>query len=307
LSRVQKATISTRERNFALPGTVRKSPFMDKFVIVKKRKGDEILNQDIPKLKVTKTAETEESESKQEITISPELKIVIPAECIMAQTVSDQNWRKLLAGEFAKPYYKSIEKQVAEKRKLGEVYPPVEEVFAAFNCCPLDKIKVVIIGQDPYFNPGQAEGLCFSVKKGIPVPPSLNRIYKVVQKNIPGFVIPKHGSLKEWAERGVLMLNATMTVDKGNANSHAKFGWQEFTTEVMKILNKERTGLIYLLWGGFAQKKGKVIDKTKHKVLEAAHPSPLGGSSWNDCTHFKQTNDILIKDGKEPMDWSISA
>jgi uracil-DNA glycosylase len=307
LSRVQKATISTRERNFALPGTVRKSPFMDKFVIVKKRKGDEILNQDIPKLKVTKTAETEESESKQEITISPEIKIVIPAECIMAQTVSDQNWRKLLAGEFAKPYYKSIEKQVAEKRKLGEVYPPVEEVFAAFNCCPLDKIKVVIIGQDPYFNPGQAEGLCFSVKKGIPVPPSLNRIYKVVQKNIPGFVIPKHGSLKEWAERGVLMLNATMTVDKGNANSHAKFGWQEFTTEVMKILNKERTGLIYLLWGGFAQKKGKVIDKTKHKVLEAAHPSPLGGSSWNDCTHFKQTNDILIKDGKEPMDWSISA
>jgi len=254
---------------------------------------------------VTKTEEND-GESKQ-ITLTPELKTVIPAECVMAQTVSDPNWRKLLAAEFAKPYYKSIEKQVAEKRKLGEVYPPVEEVFAAFNCCPLDKIKVVIIGQDPYFNPGQAEGLCFSVKRGIPVPPSLNRIYKVVQKNIPGFIIPKHGSLKEWAERGVLMLNATMTVDKGNANSHAKFGWQEFTTEVMKILNKERTGLIYLLWGGFAQKKGKVIDKTKHKVLEAAHPSPLGGSSWNDCTHFKQTNDILIKEGKEPMDWSISS
>jgi len=282
---------------------------MDKFVIVKespkKRKGEEIPNQEIPKLKVTKTEEND-GESKQ-ITLTPELKTVIPAECVMAQTVSDPNWRKLLAAEFAKPYYKSIEKQVAEKRKLGEVYPPVEEVFAAFNCCPLDKIKVVIIGQDPYFNPGQAEGLCFSVKRGIPVPPSLNRIYKVVQKNIPGFIIPKHGSLKEWAERGVLMLNATMTVDKGNANSHAKFGWQEFTTEVMKILNKERTGLIYLLWGGFAQKKGKVIDKTKHKVLEAAHPSPLGGSSWNDCTHFKQTNDILIKEGKEPMDWSISS
>jgi uracil-DNA glycosylase len=279
---------------------------MDKFVVVKesakKRKGEEIPNEE-PKKKVTKTGETEE----QEIAIVPESKVVIPAECIMAQTVSDQKWRKLLAAEFAKPYYKNIEKQVAEKRKLGEVYPPVEEVFAAFNCCPLDKIKVVIIGQDPYFNPGQAEGLCFSVKKGVAVPPSLNRIYKVVQKNIPGFVIPKHGSLKEWAERGVLMLNATMTVDKGNANSHAKFGWQEFTTEVMKILNKERTGLIYLLWGGFAQKKGKVIDKTKHKVLEAAHPSPLGGSSWNDCTHFKQTNELLIKDGKEPMDWSISS
>jgi uracil-DNA glycosylase len=280
---------------------------MDKFVIVKesskKRKGEEIPNQEIPK-KVAKS-EDDSDESKQTITITPDAP-VIPAECIMAQTVSDPNWRKLLASEFAKPYYKSIEKQVAERRKVGEVYPPVEEVFAAFNCCPLDKIKVVIIGQDPYFNPGQAEGLCFSVKKGVAVPPSLNRIYKVVQKNIPGFVIPKHGSLKEWAERGVLMLNATMTVDKGNANSHAKFGWQDFTTEVMKILNKERTGLIYLLWGGFAQKKGKVIDKTKHKVLEAAHPSPLGGSSWNDCTHFKQTNELLIKAGKEPMDWSIS-
>jgi uracil-DNA glycosylase len=281
---------------------------MDKFVVVKesakKRKGEEIPNEE-PKKKVTKT-ETE-GESNEEIIIVPDNKVIIPAECIMAQTVSDQKWRKLLATEFAKPYYKNIEKQVAERRKLGEVYPPVEEVFAAFNSCPLDKIKVVIIGQDPYFNPGQAEGLCFSVKKGVAVPPSLNRIYKVVQKNIPGFIIPKHGSLKEWAERGVLMLNATMTVDKGNANSHAKFGWQEFTTEVMKILNKERTGLIYLLWGGFAQKKGKVIDKTKHKVLEAAHPSPLGGSSWNDCTHFKQTNEILIKEGKEPMDWSISS
>jgi len=284
---------------------------MDKFVIVnesakesaKKRKGEEILNEEQKK----KATKTEEKDGESKLEISPLKTVSIPAECIMAQTVSDQKWRNLLAAEFAKPYYKSIEKQVADKRKLGEVYPPVEEVFAAFNCCPLDKIKVVIIGQDPYFNPGQAEGLCFSVKKGVAIPPSLTRIYKVVQKNIPGFVIPKHGSLKEWAERGVLMLNATMTVDKGNANSHAKFGWQEFTTEVMKILNKERTGLIYLLWGGFAQKKGKVIDKTKHKVLEAAHPSPLGGSSWNDCTHFKQTNEILIKEGKEPMDWSISS
>jgi len=231
---------------------------------------------------------------------------VFPKECVMAQTVTDKKWRSLLSKEFSKAYYKNIEKQVAAQRALGEVYPPVDEVFAAFNCCPLDKIKIVIIGQDPYFNPGQAEGLCFSVKKGVKVPPSLNRIYKVIQKNIPSFKIPKHGSLKEWAERGVLMLNATLTVNKGDANSHAKFGWQDFTTEVMNILNRETTGLIYLLWGSFAQKKGKVIDKKKHHVLEAAHPSPMGGSTWNDCKHFSQVNEILKKEGKELMDWTIS-
>jgi len=232
--------------------------------------------------------------------------ISIPKECVMAQTLKDEKWRKLLAPEFNKPYYKNIEKLVLHQRTLGDVYPPVEEVYNAFNCCPLDKVKVVIIGQDPYFNPGQAEGLCFSVKKGVPIPPSLNRIYKVVKQNIPDFKIPKHGSLREWAERGVLMLNATLTVDKGNANSHAKFGWQDFTTEVMNILNKETTGLIYLLWGGFAQKKGKVIDKKKHIVLEAAHPSPMGGSAWNSCDHFAKVNELLKKAGKEPMDWTIS-
>lgn len=270
---------------------------LDKFVVKKRKIEDD--DESPAKKKIAKSDSVENQESPVEL-------VDIPPECVMAQTVKDEKWQSLLSKEFNKAYYKNIEKTVASRRDLGEVYPPVNEVFAAFNHCPLDKIKIVIIGQDPYFNPGQAEGLCFSVKKGVTIPPSLNRIYKVVQKNIPSFKIPKHGSLMEWAERGVLMLNATLTVDKGNANSHAKFGWQDFTTEVMKILNKETTGLIYLLWGKFAQVKGKIIDKSKHHVLEAAHPSPMGGAAWNDCTHFSQVNEILTKLGKEPMDWSIS-
>jgi uracil-DNA glycosylase len=278
---------------------------LDKFIIVKKSDVDE-------KNKKRKNDEEAQSPEKKLKTdegalhLAEVIPIEFPADCPMAQTLKDEQWKKLLAVEFAKPYYKKIESAVATKRKEGEVYPPVHEVYNAFNCCPLDKLRIVIIGQDPYFNPGQAEGLCFSVKKGVAIPPSLNRIYKVIAENIPGFKIPKHGSLMEWAQRGVLMLNATLTVDKGNANSHAKFGWQEFTTEIMNILNKEKKGLIYLLWGNFAQKKGKVIDKTKHHILEAAHPSPMGGSAWNSCKHFSQVNEILKKEGKDVMDWTIS-
>jgi len=195
---------------------------------------------------------------------------------------------------------------VANERTQYSIFPPHNEVFNAFNFTPIDEVKVVIIGQDPYFNPGQAHGLCFSVRKGVPVPPSLTRIYKVVKKTCPGFKIPKHGCLEEWAKRGVLMLNATLTVRSGTANSHANCGWQTFTTQVIEKLSDSKEGLIFVLWGAFAQKKGKIIDRTKHHVLECAHPSPMGGSGWNDCDHFSKANELLKEMGKDPIDWSIT-
>jgi len=225
---------------------------------------------------------------------------------LMSETVTEPGWKKVLAAEFAKPYYAEIEKYVAKERKTDTpIFPPHHEVYNAFNFTPYDKVKVVIIGQDPYFNPNQGEGLCFSVKKGVAIPPSLNRIYKVLAKTVPDFKIPKHGSLESWANQGVLLLNATLTVQSGKPNSHAKCGWQDFTTAVMKTLNKEKEGLVYLLWGGFAQKKGAVIDKKKNHVLTAAHPSPMGGASWNDCNHFMECNALLKKAGKEEIDWKI--
>jgi len=224
----------------------------------------------------------------------------------LVDTLTDPGWKQLLSVEFQKLYFKEIEKYVQKERASETIYPPHEEVFSAFNYTPIDQVKVVIIGQDPYFNPNQAHGLCFSVKRGIAVPPSLNRIYKVLEKDCPGFQKPSHGCLSEWAQRGVLMLNATLTVRKGNANSHANCGWQTFTTEVIKLLNTKE-GIIYFLWGGFAQKKGKFINRDRHHVLECAHPSPMSGSAFVDsCDHFSKANDLLKGMGKEPIDWSIS-
>ena len=168
-----------------------------------------------------------------------------------------------------------------------------------------DAVRVVIIGQDPYFNTGEAHGLCFSVQRGIKIPPSLNRIYKVLQTTVPGFRKPTHGCLEHWAKQGVLMLNATLTVQKGVANSHAKCGWQRFTDAVIAKLNEKRSGLVYMLWGGFAQKKGKTIDRSKNCVLEGPHPSPLSGAAWNECKHFAKCNKYLIEHGQAPIDWNI--
>jgi len=198
-------------------------------------------------------------------------------------------------------------KLVSKDRKSAEVYPPPELVFNAFNKTDIDQVKVVIIGQDPYFNPGQAHGLCFSVQRGVPVPPSLKRIYKTLESTVSGFKAPKHGCLDEWAERGVLMLNATLTVRKGKANSHEAFGWQEFTTNVIKILCSQRKGLIFFLWGGFAKKKGKSISENEHFVLTCNHPSPMGGGGPWDCDHFIRANEILKEQGKDPIDWKLSS
>jgi len=229
------------------------------------------------------------------------------AKLSLADTLYEDSWKNVLSEEFKKPYFKKIEDYVNSARQSNPVHPAHEDVFNALNLTPLDKVRVVILGQDPYFNEGQAHGLSFSVKKGVKVPPSLNRMYKVLEKTVPGFKKPNHGFLEEWAKRGVLLLNATLTVNGGAANSHAKCGWQDFTDVIIKVLNEKRTGIVFFLWGGFAQKKGKIIDATKHHVLNGPHPSPMSGEAWNSCLHFKEANEILVKEGKEPIDWSLSA
>jgi len=222
------------------------------------------------------------------------------------KSLTASGWRNALAEEFKKDYVKAIIKYVAKERKEETVYPPKGLVFYAFNMTSIEEVKVVIIGQDPYFNEGQAHGLCFSVMRGVTVPPSLKRIYKALEATVPGFKAPKHGCLEEWAARGVLMLNATLTVRKGKPNSHEKCGWQTFTDNVIKILCTQRKGLIFFLWGGFAKKKGAKINGKEHYVLECKHPSPMGASGAWVCDHFVRANQILKDQGKEPIDWTLT-
>jgi uracil-DNA glycosylase len=195
---------------------------------------------------------------------------------------------------------------VAEERKSKRVLPPPEDVFSAFRYTPLDKVRVVIIGQDPYFNAGEAHGLCFSVRRDVRVPPSLNRIYNVLLKQIPTFTKkPAHGCLERWALQGVFLLNATLTVVQGTPNSHAKCGWQQFTDAVIRVLNERCKGLVYMLWGGFACKKGSIIDRANNSVLEGPHPSPMSGEKWNSTRHFAEANKILTAAGLSPIDWRV--
>jgi len=225
---------------------------------------------------------------------------------VIAKTMIEPGWLKLLKSELQKPYFQRIEKFVATERKSHTVWPKTEDIFTAFNQTPLEKVKVVIIGQDPYFNPNQGHGLCFSVNKGIAVPPSLKRMYKELVSCDPSYKPPSHGYLLEWAQRGVLLLNATLTVRQGQANSHKACGWQDFTDAVIRILNQKCQKIIFFLWGGFAQKKGKMLDTKRHHVLSCAHPSPLSGNKWYGNKHFTLANEILKKEGKEPIDWSLT-
>ncbi|KAL6080497.1 Cation channel sperm-associated protein 2 [Balamuthia mandrillaris] len=225
----------------------------------------------------------------------------------LLHSIKDEGWRKVLEPEFNKPYFKEIVKALEQEQASGiEIYPPVQDIMNAFNYTPLDKVKVVILGQDPYFNPDQAHGICFSVKRGCPVPPSLRQMYKELEDDIPGFQRPQHGCLEEWAHQGVLMLNATLTVRRGAANSHAKLGWQTFTDAVIRILNERKTGVVYLLWGAFAQKKGELVYTSKHIILKGAHPSPLAGTAFLGCKHFSTCNNLLQKQGLSPIDWRLS-
>lgn len=216
----------------------------------------------------------------------------------------EESWKRALAPEFEKPYFQELARQLHEEKRAGRViYPPGPLIFNAFNLTPFDKVKVVIIGQDPYHGPGQAEGLSFSVPHGIPLPPSLVNIYKEIETDL-GVQLHKDGSLRGWAEQGVFLLNAILTVRAGQPTSHSRIGWAEFTDAVIRTLSEQRQGLVFLLWGNFARSKRELIDTRRHTVLEAPHPSPLARGAFFGCKHFSKTNQILISEGLQPIDWT---
>ena len=215
----------------------------------------------------------------------------------------EQSWKEHLQTEFDKPYFKDLTDFVREEYARGPVYPPGRLIFNAFNLCPFDQVKVVIIGQDPYHEPGQAHGLCFSVNDGVPFPPSLRNIFKEISDDL-GRPVPPSGDLSRWARQGVLLLNATLTVRAGAAGSHQGRGWEEFTDAVIRELNDNRNGLVFILWGGYAKKKGSIIDRSRHLVLSSAHPSPL--SAYNGFFgnhHFSLANKWLQEHGVLPIEW----
>lgn len=215
----------------------------------------------------------------------------------------ENSWKERLADEFEKPYFKELTDFVRQEYKTQVCYPPGGLIFNAFNLCPFDQVKVVIIGQDPYHGPGQAHGLCFSVNDGIPFPPSLQNIFKEIQADL-GKEVPVSGNLTRWAEQGVLLLNATLTVRAHQAASHQRHGWEVFTDAVIRKLSQERDHLVFILWGAYAQKKGAVIDRERHLVLTSAHPSPLSAyHGFFGNKHFSLTNAYLEQYGKTPINW----
>lgn len=216
-------------------------------------------------------------------------------------------WTDLLAGEKKQSYFQDTLTYVAQRRNEGVVvYPPEDKVFDAFEITEFADVKVVILGQDPYHGPNQAHGLCFSVLPGIKTPPSLVNIYKELATDIDGFSIPQHGFLEPWAKQGVLLLNTVLTVEQGQAHSHKHLGWEKYTDKVVEVLNEHGEGIIFLLWGSHAQKKGKAIDESKHHVLKAPHPSPLSAHrGFLGCRHFSAVNSILQSEGKVPINWQV--
>ena len=218
--------------------------------------------------------------------------------------VISESWCEYLNPEFEKAYFKELISFIEKEYHEYTCYPEKEAIFSAFNHCPFDKTKVVLIGQDPYHGPEQANGLCFSVKDGVPHPPSLKNIFKEIETDI-GIAYPKSGNLERWAKQGILLLNATLTVRASEAGSHQKKGWEQFTNAVISTLSKEHDGLIFLLWGGFAKKKDTLIDKNKHQILTSGHPSPLSANRgfWFDNQHFSKTNILLEKMEKTKITW----
>lgn len=214
----------------------------------------------------------------------------------------EPSWKARLAAEFDQPYFQELAAFVKGEYLAKTVYPPPKLIFNAFNSTPFDRVKVVIIGQDPYHGPGQAHGLCFSVQDGVRTPPSLQNIYKELQSDL-GLPIPASGNLQPWADQGVLLLNATLTVQANTAGSHQNKGWERFTDAAIKALSDQREGLVFLLWGAYAQKKGTVIDSKKHLVLSSAHPSPFSATMFFGCKHFSKTNEYLTAHGQEPIRW----
>lgn len=221
----------------------------------------------------------------------------------MVNPVIEESWKRELADQFASPYFEELKRFLIAEKQQFPVYPPGPLIFNAFNLTPFDKVKVVILGQDPYHEPGQAHGLCFSVLPGTKFPPSLMNIFQELQSDL-GVPVPPTGNLEGWARQGVLLLNATLTVRAHQAGSHQRHGWETFTDAAISRLSEKRSGIVFLLWGSYAQAKAQLIDGSKHFILTAPHPSPLSAyRGFFGCRHFSQTNQILVQNGQEPIHW----
>ncbi len=223
----------------------------------------------------------------------------------MSNVNIEASWKSVLAPEFEKEYWHNLTNFVKEEIKSGhEIYPPGNQIFAAFDLCPFDSVEVVILGQDPYHGRGQCHGPCFSVNPGIPLPPSLKNIFKELKLEFPNFKIPDNGDLRAWCKQGVLMINTTLTVRAHQPMSHSGKGWEEFTTAAIKNLSEKKENIVFLLWGRHARTKKVIISSKKHLILEASHPSPFSANNgFFGCNHFKLTNEYLEKLGKQPIDW----
>lgn len=217
----------------------------------------------------------------------------------------EESWKQALQSEFEKPYFAALARYLHQEKALGKtIYPPGGEIFKAFELTPVDEVKAVILGQDPYHGYGQAMGLSFSVPDGVPAPPSLKNIFKEIEDDL-GIRMSGRTNLEPWARQGVLLLNAILTVEAGMAASHSKIGWEPFTDAVISWLSANRSGIVFLLWGNFARSKRELIDSSRHYVLEAAHPSPLARGAFFGCRHFSKTNEILVSEGKTPINWQL--
>lgn len=224
----------------------------------------------------------------------------------MSKVKIEESWKSVLQEEFEQPYFQALASFLKKEKAGGKtIYPPGSLIFNAFNLTPFPEVKVVILGQDPYHNPGEAMGLCFSVPRGVRVPPSLKNIFKELQDDL-SIPEPQHGDLTAWARQGVFLLNAMLTVERNKPGSHKKIGWQKFTDAVIRTLSEEREGLVFMLWGQFARGKKSLIQPGKHLVLESAHPSPLAGGAFFGNHHFSQANQFLEKQGKTPIDWQLN-
>lgn len=223
----------------------------------------------------------------------------------MSNIKIEAGWKAALAAEFEQPYFETIAAFLRSEKAAGKViYPPGSLIFNAFDSTPFDQVKVVILGQDPYHNPGEAMGLCFSVPRGVKVPPSLLNIYKELKADV-GVSAPGHGDLSAWTRQGVFLLNAMLTVERNRPQSHQNIGWQTFTDAVIRTLSERREGLVFMLWGNFARKKKALIDAERHLILESAHPSPLAGNAFSGCRHFSKANAYLESKGMAPVDWKV--
>ena len=217
----------------------------------------------------------------------------------------EQSWKNALADEFGKPYFESLVRFLHKEKTEGKrIFPPGSQIFRAFDLTPVDKVKVVILGQDPYHGPGQAHGLSFSVPEGVPAPPSLKNIFKEIETDM-GVRMSGYPNLENWARQGVLLLNAVLTVRSGEAASHSKIGWEQFTDAVIRYVSNNCEGVVFMLWGNFARGKRELIDASRHCVLEAAHPSPLARGAFFGCSHFSRANAWLTAAGRTPIDWQL--